>query len=55
MKRHEWGTVSAEQVTGLGCGTGDHDACSGLNTGYLPPRACECGCHIEPWPFEHDG
>jgi len=24
---------------------GDHEACTIMN--------CKCGCHIEPWPFEH--
>lgn len=26
---------------------GDHERCNG--------RRCACGCHVDPWPFEHDG
>jgi hypothetical protein len=42
---------------------GDHEACTGTlahdptasHVGRSGPTPCRCPCHVEPWPFEHDG
>jgi hypothetical protein len=43
-----------DAVRGKGCGVlGDHEACSGWNDSFHPPKRCGCGCHtLEPWPWE---
>ncbi len=38
------------------CWQGDHDDCPGVHLvkNPTPAQRCGCGCHVEPWPFEHE-
>lgn len=48
------------------CGySGEHEECDGFHPGPIAGTPatdhrgqavkCSCACHVDPWPFEHDG
>lgn len=55
---------SARNSAAVLCARGQHEDCGQWLGGEDFPdvynvaaeyRRCGCGCHVEPWPFEHDG
>lgn len=44
MKSKNFDTTNSDSMKCAG-DVGDHETCT--------RSKCKCGCHIEPWPFEH--